>query len=110
MKIFLIGDIGSYNNITKKIFKNINNIQKKDDILIILGDNFYPDGIKSLDDKSWKNYINLDNKLKTYCILGNHDYLGNVQHQINCKLHNWDMEGHYYKKTIDNYDIFFFRH
>ena len=107
MKIFLVGDIGAYNKITKKNFKNIKEIQDTNDTLLILGDNFYPYGIKSDDDKNWNHYINLNNNLKTYCILGNHDYLGNVQSQINYKLNNWCMEGHYYKKTIDKYDIFF---
>jgi tartrate-resistant acid phosphatase type 5 len=107
MKIFLVGDIGAYNNITKKIFKNIKETQDTDDTLLILGDNFYPYGINSDDDKNWNHYINLNNKLKTYCILGNHDYLGNVKSQINYKLNNWYMEGHYYKKTIEKYDIFF---
>lgn len=107
MKFFLVGDIGAYNNITKKIFKNIKDVQNNNDILLILGDNFYPNGINSNDDKNWNNYINLNNNLKTYCILGNHDYLGNVQSQINYKLNNWCMEDHYYKKTIDKFDIFF---
>jgi len=105
MKIFLVGDIGAYNNITKKVFKNIQEKQTKNDTLLILGDNFYPYGITN--EKDWAQYNKLNIKLNTYCVLGNHDYLGDVQSQIDYKSNNWCMEDHYYKKTIDKYDIFF---
>ena len=107
MKIFLLGDIGAYNEITKQIFNNIKKKQEEDDHLLILGDNFYPYGIKNETDKTWNKYKELNNNLTTYCILGNHDYLGNVEQQIKYKSDNWNMEGHYYKKTIDKFDIFF---
>ena len=45
--------------------------------------------------------------ISTYSILGNHDYLGNIESQINYKLNNWNMENNYYKKVIDKFDLFF---
>ena len=91
MKIYLLGDVGQFNNETKKIFKNIKSDKTSDDIIILLGDNFYPCGVTSIDDKNWDNYKKLNLDIPCWCILGNHDYLGNVKAQLNFNSHNWNL-------------------
>lgn len=49
------------------------------DFIVLLGDNFYPDGVSSVDDPQWTTafeepYANLDGPF--YVTLGNHDYGG----------------------------------
>jgi predicted MPP superfamily phosphohydrolase len=107
MKINFVGDIGSYNDITSVIFKNIIDNSNSDDIIILLGDNFYPNGIKSINDINWEKFNNLNIPIATYSVLGNHDYLGNINAQIEYKLNNWNMDSNYYKKSTDKYDLFF---
>lgn len=106
MKIYLIGDIGGYTEITKKILKNINNKIEHDDVYFLLGDNFYPNGINDLSDSMWEN-IKLFGENMIYPILGNHDYLGSVKAQLDCNLKNWNLKNYYYKVTFDSIDFFF---
>ena len=107
MKINFVGDIGGYNDITSTIFKNIIDNSNSNDIIVLLGDNFYPNGIKSIHDIDWKKFTDLNIPIVTFSVLGNHDYLGSINAQIEYKSNNWNMDNNYYKKTIDNYDLFF---
>ena len=106
MKIFFIGDVGAYNEATENIFKNINKISSKEDIILLLGDNFYPNGIVNEDDEKFRKFIDLENKIPVYAVLGNHDYLGNIKLQKEFNKGNWNMPNNYYKVSTDEYDIF----
>lgn len=107
MKIFLLGDIGSYTDDTRIILKNINSYINKEDVYFLLGDNFYPNGVNDINDNKWNNISIYKETNNIYPILGNHDYLGCVQSQIDCKIPNWKLENYYYMKTFDNIDFFF---
>ena len=98
MKIYLLGDIGGFSNETKIIFKNINKKINKEDVIILLGDNFYPHGVKDPSDSSWDNIKFISNDNQIYPVLGNHDYLGSVKAQLESDLSNWNMDNYYYKK------------
>ncbi|MFM8268768.1 MAG: metallophosphoesterase, partial [Pseudomonadota bacterium] len=55
------------------------------DFVTLLGDNIYPNGVKSAHDPQWKTkfeepYQGLD--INFYPTLGNHDYFGNVEAQF----------------------------
>tara|TARA_B100000161_G_C33547733_1_gene413903 strand:- start:1203 stop:2030 length:828 start_codon:yes stop_codon:yes gene_type:complete len=107
MKIYLIGDIGDYNQQTTKIINNIKKEIKEDDNIVFLGDNFYPFGVKSITDPKWNDFKNFDIQNQVWTILGNHDYLGNIDAQLEFNLKNWNMPNYFYKKTFSNYDFFF---
>ena len=107
MKIYLLGDIGGFSNETKIIFENINKKINKEDVIILLGDNFYPYGVKDPSDTSWNNIKFISNDNQIYPVLGNHDYLGSVKAQLESDLSNWNMDNYYYKKTIESIDFFF---
>ena len=105
--LYLLGDIGYYNNNLKMCVNNIKNNINYHDALILLGDNFYPNGINNLDDKNILHYNYIFNGIKQpiYSILGNHDYLLNPKAQINHS--KWIMYDFYYKKTYLNIDLYF---
>merc|ERR1711916_105478 len=86
--LFLSGDIGYFN-------KNL------------LGDNFYDNGVKSIDDLQWNNYDKYFKKFKNpiYSILGNHDYLQNPKAQVD--TNRWIMPNWYFKKEYENVDLYF---
>ena len=111
---FGTGEIGQY--CVSKLMQNIikNNNSK---FILGLGDNFYPDGIKRINDKKFRYnfelpYSNLPKNIKFYNCLGNHDYRGIVEHQINYSNKNpqWVLKDNYYKfsNTINNVKVDFF--
>ena len=106
MKIYLLGDLGGYTETTKNILNNIKKKINKEDIYFLLGDNFYPNGVKDISDSQWENIKNI-NSNPIYSVLGNHDYLGSINAQINADISNWNMENNYYMKTIKSIDFFF---
>ena len=83
--IVCVGDFGSGDKNQKKVAKLMEYLIKKynTDLIIGLGDNIYPEGVKSInDDKFIKQfeepYQNLPKHIKFYNILGNHYYYGNT--------------------------------
>jgi predicted phosphodiesterase len=81
------------------------------EFIISVGDNFYSDGVMSVDDPQWRtsfeNVYNGANLLVNwYPILGNHDYRGNPQAQIDYskKSRRWNMPSAYYtfERTLDD--------
>jgi len=106
--IYLLGDIGHYNKEFKTLMNLVKSKLKNKDIIVLLGDNFYSQGVTCINDPQWnlfKQFFNINNKI--YSILGNHDYQLNPYAQIEFKYRNYSMENWYYKKTIDNIDFFF---
>lgn len=106
-RIFLLGDIGFFNINLHNIVNTVKLNLKMNDIIVLLGDNFYPNGIRSYHDKQIVNYQKIFNNINNpiYSIIGNHDYLLNPKAQINNT--NWIMPNFYYKKEYDNVNLYF---
>jgi acid phosphatase len=73
--------------------------------IVTTGDNFYSQGVRSVNDPHWKEsftnvYKELTRTVDWYPVLGNHDYQGrgNPQAQIDYQKVNprWHMAGYYY--------------
>ena len=77
--------------------------------MILLGDNFYPNGVTSINDKLWSNYKKVFNdisKNRIHAVLGNHDYHQNPLCQVNNNY--WNTPNFYYKLRFNNNtDLFF---
>jgi acid phosphatase len=74
-------------------------------LVISVGDNFYEDGVDSLTDKQWKTsfediYTHPALQTRWDVILGNHDYRGNVQAQIDYSARSprWRMPARYFQR------------
>ena len=106
-RLFLLGDIGLFNLNLNSIIHSVQSSISPNDIIVLLGDNFYPNGVHSEEDnqilKFQNSFENISNPI--YSILGNHDYLQNPQAQINNS--NWIMPDFYYKKEYNNVDLYF---
>lgn len=81
------------------------------EFVIALGDNFYPNGVASIDDPNW--VASFENIYKGYhleipwhVVLGNHDYRGNPQAQIEYtyKSQRWNMPSRYYDYSFNDED------
>ena len=67
------------------------------------GDNFYPDGVASTQDSNWEDsfediYTGFNLNIPWHMILGNHDYRGNPQAQVDYtwKSQRWNMPNRYF--------------
>ena len=106
-KLFILGDIGFLNNNLRTSVFNIQKNIENNDALVLLGDNFYQNGISDKCDPLINNYINIFKDINNpiYSILGNHDYQSNPGAQINHT--KWIMPNYYYKKEYSNIDLLF---
>lgn len=71
---------------------------------ISVGDNFYEDGVTGLDDPQWTDsferiYDAPSLQSPWYSILGNHDYRGNVEAQLQYGSPRWNMPARYYNRS-----------
>lgn len=102
-----LGDWGYISPIREDIAQTI---QKKfqTSLLIFLGDNFYPTGVKGVHDPQWKLYER-DFKNPSYAIVGNHDYLGSINAQISYSIFSdtWNMPFTYYDVVRDGCHLIF---
>ena len=78
------------------------------EFVISVGDNFYPNGVQSTQDHQWISsyediYTNMSLHNDWYVALGNHDYNGNIQAQIDYSKvsRRWHMPDNYYKETFE---------
>lgn len=77
---------------------------------LMLGDNFYPAGVDSVDDPTWRDYFEQVydteqlGRLHWYPILGNHDYGGNAQAQVDYSRKNprWHLPDAFWARTWNN--------
>lgn len=79
----------------------------KPEFIVSTGDNFYPNGVRSTKDHNWLasfEDIYTAHALQTdwYVVLGNHDYKGNPQAEIDYSDidRKWNMPARYYSKII----------
>ena len=105
MSIICIGDFGNGGVQQYNVANLMNQVIKKKNTQFILGlgDNIYPFGVKSSEDKQFidkfeKPYESLPNNIKFYQVLGNHDYFGNIKAQIDYQdnLNRWQLPNNYY--------------
>jgi acid phosphatase len=75
-------------------------------LVISVGDNFYEDGVASVDDPHWqgsfeKVYAAPSLQVPWWAVLGNHDYHGNCDAQIAYHEKNprWNMPARYFART-----------
>ncbi|MEO7050012.1 MAG: metallophosphoesterase, partial [Ferruginibacter sp.] len=111
---FVLGDWGRDGKFDQTALANqmIAQAKKLDPAFIMLtGDNFYDDGVKDIYDAHWKNsfeniYKELSKKYPWYVSLGNHDYRGNPQAQIDYHMvnKNWNLPQRYYTTVIETND------
>jgi predicted phosphodiesterase len=101
--ILCIGDWGHQPSNEMRLF--FLNERLRYNEIFLLGDNFYPSGVKSVNDQQWKETLNFLFPLKVpkYACLGNHDYLGNIRAQFDYTRFsknnsNWNCEGPFYDR------------
>jgi len=86
--------------------QNKNNLSKQKDVnfYVLLGDNFYPSGVKSTEDPQWELMYKptFPTTIPSFAILGNHDYINDPHAQIKYSqvVPSWKMPFYYYDMLI----------
>lgn len=103
--VVLLGDTGTGNQNQYKVasaIKSFCQVERCDGGLL-LGDNFYPEGVKNSSDpqfetKFHKPYDPL--RMRWYVVLGNHDHQGSIDAQLHHSGRYWMMPGRYFAWSI----------
>lgn len=80
------------------------------DFIISSGDNFYPEGLQSSDDERSFNWVQTyQTNIPWYLCLGNHDYYGNVEAQMELTsiYKYWNLPSYYYSKKLGDIEFWF---
>lgn len=122
LEFLALGDAGTGGDGQKLVAKALANQAKLHPIsfFLLLGDNFYEFGVSSVNDSKWNDrfeniYSSETLNYPFYAVLGNHDYYGNIQAQIDyTKISpgkRWNMPAHYYtfsKAINEDHHVQFF--
>jgi acid phosphatase len=93
LRIAVVGDAGIQTDTMAAALTK----SKPYDAIILVGDNFYPCGVKSASDPKWHVMDALTRLgIPIYAVLGNHDYCGNPDAQVNANIPNWYMPARQY--------------
>ena len=103
ISFYALGDFGAATPIRHGISTLLQRQEGKTAV-IGLGDNFYRYGVESVNHPRWKyDFVEAFRPdCPWYVVLGNHDYLGNIQAQIEFSRRNpyWRMPARYYDQTF----------
>ncbi|KAJ8323626.1 hypothetical protein QVD99_007206 [Batrachochytrium dendrobatidis] len=116
LDFFIIGDWGQPNERQSQVAKVMSDLayMTKPDFVLSVGDNFYAtnetkhDGVLSTNDSKWndfwlKVYQGFTQSIPWYSVLGNHDWLGDPQSQIEYSKLNptkWVMPNYFWERTV----------
>ena len=109
LQLIAIGDTGTGNEDQFEVAQGMAKVCKESgcDLVLLLGDNFYPNGVNSIEDPQFNTkfeqvYQNLN--MPFYAVLGNHDVKQDVLSQLIYSLKSsiWRMPNYEYSfKTVD---------
>ena len=105
LHFFTFGDWGTGNQAEKNVEMQTQKVCALlgCDFGLFLGDNFYEDGVTSVDDPKWNSrYVDIYHPLKVpmYAIVGNHDWNGNAKAQV-----EYTKKDPYWKMPAFNYSF-----
>lgn len=113
VNLLFFGDSGKGTSDQMRVAKSMEKFcdEEKCDFVALLGDNIYPEGVSSVDDpqwdsKWWNPYKHLG--LVFHAALGNHDYGGDIQAEIDYSKKNkfWYMPYRYYQYKKSEVEFF----
>ncbi|MCY7350353.1 MAG: tartrate-resistant acid phosphatase type 5 family protein [Cytophagaceae bacterium] len=118
LRFQIIGDWGTDSPEQRAVATRLNAQAEADgsQFTLSVGDHFYPNGVSSATDSRWQSsfldvYAGYVTRRDWFAILGNHDYYGNAQAQIDYAARSsiWRMPARYYSftKALDDREVLF---
>jgi tartrate-resistant acid phosphatase type 5 len=112
LRLFVIGDWGRAGGHYQRDVANAMNASGPPRYVLSTGDNFYQWGVKSVADEKWRVsfhdiYHPEAREAEWYAVLGNHDWAGSTQAQIDRTWIDprWRLPRHYYKLGPDELGV-----
>ncbi len=109
-EILLLGDTGTAGDAQLRVAQAMESycLQHPLKAIVLLGDNFYPSGVDSIDDPQWNSKFKKPygspclSQVPFYAVLGNHDYRLSPEAQINYRSNQppWFMPHRFYKLSF----------
>ncbi len=105
VSFFAVGDTGKSTSRRRRVIRRMVDQASRArlDFVVLLGDNFYDAGVRSVNDKLWQREFERpfgepELQVPFYAALGNHDHLGSIQAQIDYSRLNprWRMPHDYH--------------
>lgn len=103
LSFLVIGDFGADTMIRRRNAQRMKKEYERTSAVLALGDNFYEYGITSEMNRRWQtDYVNVFEPVcPWFAVLGNHDYLGNIEAQIRHHgIDSWNMPARYYHRRL----------
>ncbi len=110
LSFLVVGDWGTGSPDQRKVAVQMAMVAKATDARFVIstGDNFYPDGVSSVDDPQWQTsfeniYREPELQIPWYAVLGNHDHHDSVSAQIGYSevSRRWNMPATFYKVAVE---------
>lgn len=107
LRFAAFGDWGHVNKASDHLIRILHEHQYEIDFCILLGDNFYPDGVNGFQDPRWENNVRerFPTGMRLYALLGNHDYHGDPVAQVlysSVRINTtWKMPFLYYEELFE---------
>ena len=112
LSLVVLGDVGHANRELRQTVHMVHEkVETESQAVLLLGDNFYPRGVTNVTDSQFvhvfEEILAAGINLPFYPILGNHDWLGNAQAQIEYSQVNdrWIFPSLYYLKRFVGADF-----
>lgn len=106
LRVLVLGDFGTGDSGQREVARAIaeTHASNPPDLVLTVGDNFYPRGVSSIDDPLWGSVFEdvytgaFWEALEFFPVLGNHDVQGNLEAQIEYSglSPRWNLPGRYY--------------
>lgn len=120
LRFLVVGDVGTGGRGQQQVADGMARVAASDStsFAILLGDNFYERGVQSVTDPQWVEkfesvYHHPSLQIPFFAVLGNHDYYGNPQSQVDYTAtgSRWTMPARFYTRSYavdDSTDVAFF--
>jgi acid phosphatase len=107
VSFYAIGDTGYGGELLRANAASMERAAESRPVVLLLGDNFYPSGVESTEDRRWREifedaFAGAKLQVPFHAVLGNHDHRGSIEAEIDYtkRSSRWKMPFRWYSFTV----------